>query len=242
MRIRKALKEMLAGLLLLVGGAGLVGLSGLTAAVAEDGVTRLIRSEYQSPIPGREKSTIWWLFASSTTASGGTRVLVTDRDLRAQTRAELYYDQQNVLLQVDCYRQRRGQEICEARIYDSSAPVIMSQSLIPGDWLNRQLPFVPREKVGEYLVKEQVGVTVFSSRLQITEKEIELDEACNLAMINSDNQALVQERRLRLVTVNKVMGAGEEKLLLMRQLWAVGDSYWLYEEKGGRRSWRCAQQ
>ena len=242
MRIKKALKEMLAGLLLLVSGVGLIGLSGLTAAAAEDGVTRLIRSEYQSPIPGREKSTIWWHFARSTTASGDTQVLVTDRDLRAQTRAELYYDQENALLQVDCFRRRRGQEICDARIYDGSAPVIMSQSLIPGDWLNRQLPFVPREKVGKYLVKEQVGVTVFSSRLQVTEKDVELVEACNRAMINSDNQALVQKRRLRLVTVNKFMGAGEDEIVLMRQLWAVGDSFWLYEEKGGRRSWRCERK
>ena len=237
MRIKIALRQMLLGLLLLVGVAGLP-----YPAEAEDGAGWVVRSEYQSPIPDRGKSTIWWRFVSRISASGEAQVAVTDLNERVKTRAELFYNQENVLLQVDCYRHRRGQEICDARLYDAGAPVIMNQSLIPGDWLNRQQPFAVREEASEYIVKERVGITVFSSHLLVTEKEIGLAEARSSGMIESDNEALGRDKKLRLVTVSKVMGADEERILLMRQLWAVGDSFWLYEEKAGRRSWRCERK
>jgi hypothetical protein len=225
-------------LLLLAASVGLPGL-----AEADAAQSWVVRSEYQSPIPGRDKSTIRWHFERRVSAQGEVRVLVSDFDGRVQSRAELYFDRNHALVQVDCYRQRRGQEIVEARIYDIKAPAIMNQSLVPGDWLNRELPFIVREKANEYLVKEKVGAAVFSSHLLVTEESINWAEAQAAGMIGSDNHDLVaSDRPLRLVTVSKIIDARTKAIPLLRQLWAVGDSFWLYEEKDGRHSWRCQQQ
>ena len=233
MSIKIAMRQMVLGLFMLVGIWGLP--FQVEAGEAESWV---VRSEYQSPVPGRGKSTIWWRFESRYFANGEAQVAVSDVNGRIKARAEFYYDQAKGLVQVDCYRHLRGEEICDARIYDAGAPVIMNQTLIPGDWLNREQPFAVREEVKEYLVKEKVGVTGFSSRLSVQESELSLAEAIASGMVEADNELSGQGKRLRLVTVTKVMGLREE--VLMRQLWAVGDDFWLYEEKGGRRSWRCA--
>ena len=238
LRIKLVLKQILLGLFLLAVAAGLPD----HPVAAEEVESWVVRSEYQSPIPGRGKSTIWWRFEPRHLLSGETQVLVTDLNARVEARVELYYDQENSLHQVDCYRYRRGEEICDARIYDVVSPVIMNQTMIPGDWLNRRLPFVDQEKVGEYFVKEKIGVTGFSSHFLVAEKGIGLAEAQSLGMISSDNELFMQDQRLRLVTVSKVMGSREDLTLIMRQLWAVGDNFWLYEEKGGRRSWRYDRQ
>jgi len=235
--IKIVLPRILLGLILFL---GITGLSNLAAA--EKNLTWVVHSEYQNPVPGSAKSTIWWRFERQILANGEARVLVTDLDGRVQSRAELYFDQNHALAQVDCYRQRRGEEIADARIYDIAAPVVMSQSLIPGDWLNRQQPFIARNLPHEYLVKEKIGTTVFSTRLLVTEEGVSLSEALAAGMIRSDNQGLVQDQVLRLVNVSKIMGTKADLSPLMRQLWVVGDSFWLYEEKAGRRSWRCQKQ
>ncbi len=232
-----ALPRILLGLILFLGITGLPNL-----AAAEKNQTWVVRSEYQSPIPGKEKSTIWWQFERQISAKGEARVLVTDLEGRVQSRAELYYDQNHELAQVDCYRQRRGEEIVDAQVYDVTAPVIIDQSLVPGDWLNREQPFAAQGNAQEYLIKEKIGTTVFSSRILVTEASVSLPEALAAGMIRSDNQGLAQGQLLRLVTVSKLMGTETELSPLMRQLWAVGDSFWLYEEKAGRRSWRCQKQ
>lgn len=236
LRVKLSLRNIVAGLILLLGAGGLPGL-----ATAEKVDTWVVRSEYQSPIPGRDKSTVWWQFERQILAHGEELVAVTDLNQRVRTRAELYYNQNNALSQVDCYRQLRGEEICDARLYDTGAPVLINQSLVPGDWLNRELPFVPRPEVGEYVVKEMIGTTGFSSRLLVQEREMALSEARSNGMIGSDNEALLQKQGLYLVTVRKIIESRPDTVLL-RQLWAVGDNFWLYEEKEGRRSWRCQQK
>ena len=236
MKIKIVLRQILLSLILLL---GIVGSANLAAA--EKTQTWIVRSEYQSPIPGREKSTIWWQFEQQILAHGEVLVVVTDLDQRVRTRAELYYNRQGALSQADCYRQRRGEEICDARLYDTGAPVLINQSLVPGDWLNHELPFVPRAEVGEYSVKEMIGITGFSSRLLVQEQEMGLAKARSAGMIGSDNEALVGNQNPYLITVSKVTGSRSDAVLL-RQLWLVGDNFWLYEEKEGRQSWRHQQK
>jgi len=205
-------------------------------AVAAETHEWIVRSEYQSPVPGQEKSTIWWQFERQILAHGA-QVLVTDLNGRVKTRAELYYNQENALFQADCYRQRRGEEVCDARIYDSSAPVLLDQSLVPGDWLNRSLPFVPQAGTSEFLVKTKIGTTGFSSHLLVTDTKLGLAEARTSGMINTVNETLARGQKLCLVTVRRVAGSNPDAVLL-RQLWVPGDNFWIFEEKGGRRSWR----
>jgi hypothetical protein len=208
--------------------------------LAENDSSWIVHSEYQSPVPGREKSTIWWIFKASESELGERQVFVKDYNARVQCRAELYYDQNNNLVQVDCYRQGREEEVCDAVNYDAVSPAIVNQSLVPGDWLNRELPFAPQNKACEYLVKEKIGVTIFSSHIKVVDEVVTLAEARALGMIKADNENLVQGQQLYLVSVKKVEGL--ELVPVMQQLWAAGDRFWLYEEKDGRRSWRCQQK
>ncbi len=231
MRIKKILKQLFLVQFLLFSVLSLPAL-----AVAVETHNWVVRSEYQSPVPGRQKSTIWWQFQPQILGDG-VMVEVTDLNGRVKTRAELYFDQENALSQADCYRQRRGEEICDARIYDSSVPVLLNQSLVPGDWLNRGLPFVPQVDSVEYLIKTKIGTTGFSLHVLITDAMLDVAEARTMGMINSDNEALLHGQKLYLVTVRKVLGSNMDSVLL-RQLWVSGDNFWIFEEKGGRRSWR----
>lgn len=217
----------------------LLSTPGLTRA--ENPKTLIVRSEYHSPIPGQGNSIIWWRFAPQGSESGVSEVLVTDLNDRVETRVELYYDHKNSLVQVDCYRQRRGEEVCDARIYDATAPVLMTQSLVPGDWLNRGLPFVPKTDVSEFLVKTKIGTTVFSSHLLVTDAETDMNDARSLGMINLDNEILVHGKKLYLVTVRRNLGLSQDTVVL-RQLWVSGDDFWIFEERGNRRSWRVSQE
>lgn len=228
------MRQLLLALLILIGIGGLP-----FPAEAEKVESWVVRSEYRSPVPGREKSTIWWRFESRSLANGEVEMAVSDVNGRVKARAEFYYDQGNNLLQADCYRHVRGEEICDARIYDLSAPAIINQTLIPGDWLSCEQPFVVNEESREYLVNHKIGITGFSSHLRVQEQEVSMQEALDSGMIGDDNRLSGEGKHLRLLTVVRIMGSREE--ILMRQLWAVGGNFWLYEEKGARCSWRRSQ-
>lgn len=204
---------------------------------AEEAEKWVIRSEFQSPVPGSKKSTTRWLFEKRILASDGTALInVSELDGRAKVRAMFYYDLNKRLVQADYFRSAREGEICEAQSYDPSAPAIMNKTIIPGDWLNRELPFVERGRADEYHIVEKVGITGFSSHLIVEEREVSRELVIALGMLERDGELLNQAKNLCLVTVSKALGTGEE-MVLMHQLWAVGDDFWLYEEKGGRRSW-----
>ncbi|HDS15421.1 MAG TPA: hypothetical protein ENN66_02150 [Proteobacteria bacterium] len=198
---------------------------------------KMVWSEYQSPVPGRGNSIICWRFAERTLASG--EMLVAVRDVRGSRaiRADLWYDSDRRLVRVDCYRQVRGREEKVATTYAAAQPVLLNQTLIPGDWLNRPLPFVAQEGRREYQLQEQVKDTVFASHLRIEEERISSAAATAAGMLGRQNQVAAAGPDLYLVTVTRLMGTSTE-VPVLRQLWASGDSFWLYEEKAGRCSWR----
>ncbi|MEA3331986.1 MAG: hypothetical protein U9Q58_00105 [Pseudomonadota bacterium] len=202
---------------------------------ARAGQSWFVQSEYRSLMTG-QLTTVLWQFEQHSLEGGGLMWGVHDRENNVRCRAELFFVSEGVLEQADCYREVCGQEICDARRYNVKDPVIMNQTLIPGDWLNGVSPFVLNDEIRQCVVRVLVGTTTFATHLKIRQKIISYDEAVMGGMIRVDLQAHFEKKNnLRLVSVVRLNGALEE--LEFVQLWAEGADFWLFESKKGRRSW-----
>ena len=198
-------------------------------------------SEYRSLVPGRPSNTVFWNFTEEILVEGGTMVEVRDRDQKMGCRAELFYNESQALVQADGYREVRGSEVCDARQYHAGKPAIMNHGIVPGDWLNRPLPFIVESKKREYIVCEQIGTARFAEYLEVQEKPISFAQALSAGMVRADLQDGLQEaEKLYLVEIKRRSGKDRMELLL-QQLWAEDDRFWLFEAKNGRRSWRLVE-
>ena len=205
------------------------------------GLSWFVRSEYQSLMPGQSKTTVVWQFDRQLSADGDLKLLVYDRDNKVRCRAEFFFVSEGALVQADCYREVRGLEICDAKRYVATDPVLLTQTLIPGDWLNGPLPFVFDDEINTYTVRELIGTTTFTSHLKTRQKSISYNEAVATGMLKPDLQADEgKKNNLRLVRVARLCGDREE--VVLEQLWAEGDIFWLYEAKNERQSWRLADE
>jgi hypothetical protein len=200
-----------------------------------------IISEYQSPVPGRAVNEVRWQFAGRVTADG-YMIEIEDLDQVVGCRAELYFSSNQVLEQADCFRWVKGAEVCSANQYDTKKPALLNASIIPGDWLNRPLPFVYQANKRKVVLYEQIGTSRFANYLIIQDRQISWQEALAQGMIRDDLQAgLAGADQFYLVEVSRA-GNGAKPDLLLQQLWLAGDNFWLYESKAGRRSWRLLQK
>ena len=214
----------------------------VTSASAASCVEFSVHSEYQSPIPGQSSNVVRWRFKESCLGAGGVMMEIDDSEQKVGCRAELYYNADWSLEQSDSFRWVRGEEVCSASQYDESKPVILGETIIPGDWLNRPLPFAYEAQKREVVVYEQIGTTRFAAYLKIQDQEISRAQARAQGMIRDNLQiGLDSSGRLYLVEVKRDSGNGTQELL-MRQLWFEGDRFWLYEAKGGRQSWRVLEK
>ncbi|MFZ5569106.1 MAG: hypothetical protein ACOZF0_01785 [Thermodesulfobacteriota bacterium] len=80
--------------------------------------------------------------------------------------------------------------------------------------------------------RKLVGDTGFAYHLDKETRPITLAEAVAREMIPPDQAHVHTGRVLKLVSVHY------GKSIRVRQLWAEGDRWWLYEDTGDRRSWR----
>ncbi len=200
-----------------------------------------IISEYQSPVPGSAVNEVRWQFAGRVTADG-YMVEIEDLDQKVGCRAELYFSSNHVLEQADCFRWVKGAEVCSANQYDTKKPALLNATIIPGDWLNRPLPFVHQANKRKVVLYEQIGTSRFANYLIVQDRQISRQEALAQGMIRDDLQTgLAVAGQLYLVEISRA-GNGASQDLLLQQLWRVGDNFWLYESKAGRSSWRLLQK
>ena len=222
----------------------LVAAAGLQVPVvrAQAGVIRTIISEYRSLIPGRANNQVRWQFKEYNRGAEGYEIEVEDQEQKVGCRAELYLSPARRLEQADCFRWVNRQEVCGANQYDPQKPALINATIIPGDWLNRELPFAPLPKKQKVVIYEQIGTSRFATYLEIQDRSISRAEARSQGLIRDDLQAgLSGSGDLYLVEVARDNGSGQPEIIL-RQLWLTGDSFWLYEAKGGRRSWRVLEK
>ncbi len=201
-----------------------------------------VLSEYTSQIPGQLPTTVLWKFDRQSLESGGFKWKVQDSNEVVRCRAEFYFNVSGALEQADCYRKVQKDEICDARQYVVSRPALLNQTLIPGDWLNRSLPFVFEAGKRDMVLYEQIGTSRFANYIEIQDRRISRDEAFAKGLLRADLQFdLPASAELGLVEVRRVVD-GDASDLLLQQLWLAGDNFWLYESKSGRRSWRVLQK
>lgn len=202
-----------------------------------------IISEYRSPVPGRAVNVVRWQFTNTLSGVNGYMTEIEDLDQKVGCRSELFYGPSHRLEQADCFRWVKGAEVCSANQYDAKKPALLNATIIPGDWLNRSLPFAYEANKRDVVIYEQVGTTRFANYLEIQDREISRAEAFSEGMIRDDLQAgIAVAGRLYLVEVRRAGGSGDNNDLLLQQLWRSGDNFWLYESKAGRRSWRALQK
>ena len=215
----------------------------ITTVRAENGFSHTIVSEYQSLVPGRSANRVNWRFIQQNLGANGFLLAVEDLDQKVGCRAELYFNSSMALEQTDCFRWVNGEEVCSASQYDAAKPVILSSTIIPGDWLNWTLPFVYQAAKYEAVIYEQIGTARFATYLTIQDYPVSRSKAVAEGMIRSDLQPdLDASAKLCLVEITRNSGNHNSPELLLRQLWVTGDNFWVYEEKAGRRSWRVLKK
>ena len=215
----------------------------VVAAGAENGFSYTIVSEYQGLVPGRSANQVHWQFNQHNLGADGFLFEVEDRDQKVGCRAEFYFSPTRSLEQADCFRWVNGEEVCSANQYDSAKPALLTYTIIPGDWINRPLPFVYDAVRREVVTYEQVGTARFAAYLSIQDRQISRAEAVAEGMINPDLQpGFAAKTNLYLVEITRAGANQDQPELLLQQLWVAGDNFWLYESKAGRRSWRVLKK
>jgi hypothetical protein len=199
-----------------------------------------VHSHYRSPFPGKPDSEISWRFVYKD-ESGRVRVKVSDAAGRVQSWAVTTLGRDGRIVRLEIYRAVRGGVDRDELFFDPLVPVLLRGSLLPLDWFNLGTPFAPFAGERKCTIREHVAAARFVTHLQIRADEIPVTEAVAAGMVEPDRVDELAGRRLFLVTaarLGNVTEPGIEEAVLFRQLWVEGDTFWLYEEKGLRRSWR----
>jgi uncharacterized protein (UPF0248 family) len=152
---------------------------------------------------------------------GKTMVVRQDGDEQAMVR--LMYRENGTVQRM--WKRIRGNEVMET----PAAAILLSNGYpVPYDTLG-----AIREGSGEIVIKRRAGGVRFSFKVTREVARISLAEARSQGMV--DQAGVLDAHDLRIITIRK---AGR---LMVRQLWAAGDSFWLYEETPIRRSWRVSR-
>lgn len=109
-------------------------------------------------------------------------------------------------------------------------PIVLSEGFpVPFDDLS---PF--DERLTQANIVKKAGGMTFSYRVTREITGISPCDAVSSGMVDQAIAPTIGVQNLRLITIRKA-GA-----LVVRQLWADGDVFWLYEETPVRRSWRVS--
>ena len=200
---------------------------------------KVVRSEYRSPIPGTSARVVRWRFLEKPGNDGRMILLVRDWDKKVGTWAELQFDDQGTLSRMKIFRVVRGQVLLDEDYNGlEKQALVLQDSLMPLDWFNYSLQQDSGKPEKTFSLSRKVGKARFVTRLKVRCREISFTEAFSQGMIAEDNQDLARGKRLYLREAFAVSKNGLSPEPSLRQLWSEGGGFWLYEEKGSRRSWR----
>lgn len=207
---------------------------GGSAQAAESLVWKVL-SQYHSPVPMQPESEVKWLYEQRVD-NNITTIAVSDYDHRLQCRAELRYNESGSLVWVNSCRIIRDKEVCRVKNYEPQKPALLNQTLIPGDCLNLKPQNLVDGDWEEYTqVRESVGAASFIDYLTVKKESVTFEQAQAIGMLNQKNEHFAKTENL--YTLSLLRGEKSQSELVLRQLWATGAHFWLYEEKDGRRSW-----
>ena len=201
----------------------------------------LVNSEYLNPLAGNRVSRISWRFSRFDCDGDCYRLEVKDSDERVGSWGELHFDRENKLTRFVGFRIVREKVVEDVFTFDPRKPAVVQQSLIPGSWLNVEVPFHFNSASKKYSVKGAISPARFVTHLRLQEREIGIAEAHELGLLNETNRAAAKGKSLYLVEIFRSRGKTASAEPVLRQLWSESGTFWLYEEQGTRRSWRVAK-
>jgi hypothetical protein len=197
---------------------------------------RRVCSEYRDVIDGSIGNTIKWQFVSTPQENGDVKISVMDVDRRVGAWVETFW-RDGKLFQIKNYRQVRDEvqvDIGKNPAYD---PFLADHCLLPVDWLNCPLPFDPERVPRRFKRSKIVGGSRFVFSYEVEIEKIAQGDALKAGWLNDANRKYFDGQGLYMVKINRVINNNSETVL--KQLWELDGSFWLYEEKGRRCSWIC---
>lgn len=180
-----------------------------------------IRSVYFDPQTGRWDREVTWVFSRETEGSINVCPEGTERPV-----VRLEYGRDGSLKLVEKFV-RRGDTRKLIVDRPASSIVLSGGFPVPYDELAAH-----DEGVVEVVIRKRAGGSVFSFKISKVTRKIGLDEAVARNMVGGEQVDNLKGKALKLVTVTK------EGRFLVRQLWAEGALWWVYEETAVRKSWR----
>ncbi len=194
-----------------------------------------VKSTYTNPITGIMRPPIIWEFSSKINIAGGWQIIVKDVSNRIGYKSTLVFDKNRRLIQAEIIHNVRKKEKKITRHFDSNKPALMTNSIIPGSWINQPLPWDGVSK--SYIVNRKVGkFTTFAITLQIVSEIIDMETAKERAMLPNDASDILKDKSLLLVSIKKILPDGTKEDQL-QQLWSSDMPFWLYEATSIRKSW-----
>jgi len=196
-----------------------------------------VRSQYRSPVTGQPESVIVWQFTRGEWTDGQF-ITVNDVANQVQVKAEMFFNQRRVV-KIAFDRRVRNRNSRELRNFEASTPAIVSGGLPPVDWFNLAIPFIAISGIQDCFVTTKLASARFVAHLQMRAYEVSLADAEDRGWLvnGSEIKNMLNGKRLFMVELVRVGSSQVGRELMMRQLWAEGRDFWLYEEKGLRRSW-----
>ena len=180
-----------------------------------------VRSEYYNSRTHKWDGPTTWIFHPESPG----RISVS-REGSDEPVIVLTYDPTGRLKQVE-KRILRGNRFVEIKEHPQG-PVVLSEGFpVPFDELS---PF--DESLNHVNIARKAGNLTFSYSVTREITGISPSDAVSAGMVDQTIAATTGVQNLRLITIRKA-GA-----LVVRQLWADGDVFYLYEETPVRRSWR----
>lgn len=180
-----------------------------------------VRSEYYNSRTHKWDGATMWIFRQESRG----RICVS-REGSDEPVIVLTYDPTGRLKQVE-KSILRGNRFLEVKEHPQG-PIVLSEGFpVPFDDLS---PF--DESRNHINISRKAGGMTFSYRVTREITGISPCDAVSSGMVDQGIAATIGVQNLRLITIRKA-GA-----FVVRQLWADGDVFWLYEETPVRRSWR----
>jgi len=185
-----------------------------------------VASVYWDPVLKSWGNEVAWIFSPAELPQGARGyALEVKRPEATSPTALLRYDGQGRLTKVTRFLSEHGRT---RRIAESFAgPVALSDGFpVPFDYLAPG----DRELRGAK-VRKRAGGSVFSQQLHKLVTEMTFAEALAKGLVREEVKDFVAGRPLRMIEMS------DEETIRVRQLWAEGLSWWVYEENPFRKSW-----
>ena len=188
-----------------------------------------VSSIYWDPALKNWGNEVEWIFTPSGTGTKGTGYTVEVKKSGEESPTMvLHYGANGELTGSDRFPVQDGQRMRIAEVY--SGKVILSEGFpVPYDYL---APYNATLK--KLIVKRTSGGMVFSYEAKREVVNVSGAQAAHDGMVADEVWEAVRGRTLRVITVTKT---SQNETTMVKQLWAEGIPWWIYEETPYRKSW-----